>query len=205
MATVVVPPSGLLRRSDSDIVGGLVVQPEGINFATQDSDEEVFVILRRAVITNFGWVSAVAFYASLPIALLVLLTVFELNVRDNFPDGYLWVLPLLYYSALLTYAIVKFNEWFYNLIIVTNKRLLFYSFSPLTTYRVSETYLENIQDVSQSTVGFFPSIFNYGDLLVQTASQRAKFVIKNIPRPTWVRNILVDLASLAEEQRSNNL
>lgn len=203
MATAVTPPRGLLQTSDSDLVGGLVVNPSGVRFATQDTDEEVFVILRRAVITNFGWAMSAAFYALLPIILLAILTYFDLNVRDTFPRGYIWVPPLLYYSALLTYILVKFNDWFFNLIIVTNKRLLFYSFSPLTTYRVSETYLENIQDVSQSTIGFFPSIFNYGDLLVQTASQRTKFVIKNIPRPTWVRNILVDLAALTAS--GNNL
>lgn len=197
MATKVVPPRGLLRKSDSDVVGGLLIKPGGMAFATQDADEEVFVLIRRSLYTNFGWAFRASFYIVLPIIIFLILTNFGIDLSPNIPNSFFYVLPVAYYSVIFTYMLIKFNDWYYNLVIITNKRLIRYSFNPLSTYRVAEANLDRIEDVSQSTVGFFPSIFNYGDLFIQTAAQRGKFLIKSIPRPTWVRNILVDLANLS--------
>lgn len=198
MAVVIDPPRGLFRGTDSAAVGDVIIKPQGFAFATQDADEEVYVVLRRAVITNFGWVYAVSLYAIIPVVVLFLLQYFNVPAIPNLPRGYAIVIPLLYYSALFTYALLRFNAWYYNLIIITNKRFITYSFKPLTTYKASETNLDNILDISQSTVGLFPSLFNYGELLVQTASERTKFKIRFVPRPTWVRNILVDLARMSK-------
>jgi hypothetical protein len=150
------------------------------------------------VITNFGWASAVALYATIPLVVLFLLQYLGISIFTELPAGYGFIFPLVFYSALFTYTLLRFNNWYYNLIIITNKRFIVYKFRPLSSYRASETNLDSILDISQSTIGLFPSLFNYGDLLVQTASQRTKFRIKFVPRPTWVRNILVDLARLSK-------
>ncbi|MFW5702992.1 MAG: hypothetical protein ACOCXP_03440, partial [Candidatus Dojkabacteria bacterium] len=161
MAEAISVPSEMFSRRDSDFVGGVIIDPpdNDINFATQDRDEEIYVVLRKAVITNFGWVLNLSFYFVLPIVIYVVLLGFGADISGLFPDGYLFTIPLIYYSVLITSAIVQFNKWYYNLLIITNKRFVNYSFRPLAAYKVSEANLDNIQDVSQSTIGVLPSVF----------------------------------------------
>ena len=71
-----------------------------------------------------------------------------------------------------------------------------YEFVPLLAYKVSEAEIENIQDVSQVSIGFFPNMFGYGDIRIQTASNKSRFFFKAVPKPIWFRNVIADLSSL---------
>jgi hypothetical protein len=58
---------------------------------------------------------------------------------------------------------------------------------------MSSTLLEVIQDVSQSSPGFFSALFDMGSLMIQTAGETTRFEIANIPRPRDVQDVLMDL------------
>ncbi len=194
----VIPPRGLLSRSNNDGLGGISVRPANARFATQDPDEVIFVLVRKAAITNVGWVFRISFFAvvvPLVISILSTLGVDFIEIVGLVNQILLWV---VFYSLLFTYGLMKFNEWYYNLLIITNKRILDYDFKPLTGKKVSEAPLENIEDVTQKALGFFPAFFNYGDLYIQTAAQKSRFEINSVPQPTWLRDVLVDLSRLAE-------
>ena len=50
----------------------------------------------------------------------------------------------------------------------------------------SSADLVTVEDMSINKSGIFPTMFNYGDLLAQTAGSREKFVLSGIPEPTSV-------------------
>lgn len=193
------PPAGLFSpKRDNDFFGAIRVYPQSTEFATRDADEQVFVIARRAIITNIGWVTRIVFLIILLPAIQLGIQVLGGSITDIVPERYIPFIPLFYYSFLLTYAIIKVNEWFFNVMIITNKRVLDIDFSALTGKHVAEANLTQIEDVSQTKIGFFPAFFNYGDLMIQTAGQRNKFFFPSIPNPTWFRNVLVDLARASQ-------
>ncbi len=58
---------------------------------------------------------------------------------------------------------------------------------------------DNIQDISQKVLGFLPAAFNYGDIRIQTASERNQFYLKAVPDPTWFRDVISDLSKLVTQ------
>lgn len=199
----VIPPRGLISRSDSDGIGTLQVQPdpEEVGFATQDADEQLFILARRDIITNVGWIIQVALLIAVPIGLLVALGDLQLDIGQVIPASVQLMIVSIYFTAVSTYALLRLNDWYYNIFLVTNKRILKYEFNPLNRFKVSEAELHNIQDVSQSVIGVFPSLFDYGNILIQTAASRVKFKVEQIPRATWLRDILIDLSRLSRGNR----
>jgi hypothetical protein len=188
-----------LLTEDGDAFGGLIVKPEDIRFATQDSDEDIFILTRRDAITNLGWIFRLAFLIIIPIILLAVVYNYRIELFRYITPSAFSILLSLYVSGIFTYGLIKFSEWYYNIFIITNKRIIEYTFTPLSKVRTSEAELIHIQDVSESVVGILPVFFDYGDLLIQTAAQHTRFTIESVPRVTWLRNILVDLGRAIAE------
>jgi hypothetical protein len=60
----------------------------------------------------------------------------------------------------------------------------------LTTKKVSDADIDKIQDVSFTNAGALGAIFNYGDVLVQTAAEIVEFVFERVPNPAGIANVL---------------
>jgi len=74
--------------------------------------------------------------------------------------------------------------------IITDERIIDVDFINLTTKKVSDADLDKIQDVSYTNSGAFGAIFNYGDVIVQTAAEINEFVFDKVPNPGKVADIL---------------
>jgi len=190
------PMAQLLRHEEGDVFGGLQVKPRFVTVATQDPDESVYILARKDVITNLGWVFNFALLFSLPLIVFLAVRFFQLSLSSFMPILYFVFILIAYYALILFYGLINFTRWYYNIFIVTNKRIINYKFSPFARYEVAEASLSNIQDVTEVTSGFLPSIFDYGNLFIQTSGTFNKFEIQQVPRPTWLRNILIDLSKL---------
>jgi membrane protein YdbS with pleckstrin-like domain len=200
-----VPPPSSLREENSDISGDLQIEPRDVRFATQDPDEKIYVLTRQDVITNLAWALQAGIMAVLPAIFYVAIINFGINFGQITPVSYQGLALFLYYSVVFTYIIFKFNEWYFNVFIVTNKRILAFQFTPLNRYRVSEAELRNIQDVSEAVIGLFPSVFGYGNLFIQTAAEKEKFKIENVPKATWLRDVIVDLTRLSHRKKKDDI
>jgi len=92
-----------------------------------------------------------------------------------------------------------FLDWYFNIYLVTNERVIDFDFNAFAYHKISETGLENIVDATQETIGFFPMIFNYGDVYIQTAGERREFDFLAVTNPSWVRDKIMDLRDLVKE------
>jgi hypothetical protein len=111
------------------------------------------------------------------------------------------VVLVVYYSILITYLLFNFTDWYYDIFLVTNERIINIEFSPLKRHRISEARLRNIEDVSETVIGLFPSLFNYGDVKVQTAGRHDLFVFRGVPDPAWFRDVIMDLSKFSRGGR----
>lgn len=57
-------------------------------------------------------------------------------------------------------------------------------------HQMSSVDLVDIEDVSILREGLVRTLFNYGDLQVQTAAQRANFILSAIPRPSEILTVI---------------
>ena len=85
---------------------------------------------------------------------------------------------------------------------MTNERVVDVDFYNLIDKRVSEASLSKIQDVSYTTAGVFGTLFNYGDVFIQTAAEVSEFKFDLVPFPEKVVQVLGDLKDHSRGRRA---
>jgi hypothetical protein len=86
---------------------------------------------------------------------------------------------------------------------VTDRRIVIIKQKCLFSRVISELELENIQDITTDIKGIIPTFLNYGNLFVQTAAEMERFVFRNIPNPTEVKDLIMSLQKTAESKEEN--
>lgn len=77
--------------------------------------------------------------------------------------------------------------------LVTNQRIVDIDFENLVYKNVAETKLTLVQDVSYTQTGAIRTVFDYGDVLIQTAGTIDNFDLHAVPIPERIVNIVEDL------------
>jgi len=147
--------------------------PDGVHFALQEDDETILLFLRRHIITNVPWIVSAIILILFP---LLINQVLLLTSGSPFtlPQNLGAVLLLFYYLAVFAFVLINFMTWFYNITIVTDSRVIDIDYSEIVYQNVAQTKLVQIEDVSYTQTGFIRSLFDYGDMFVQTARRNGK-------------------------------
>lgn len=168
-----------------------VEKPQGVFFANYEADEKIVLFLRRHIVTNIIWLAKAIAASIIPFVLIIMLGF--LNIPIELPFNYLLVISVFYYSLVFTYVFVSFISWFYNISLVTNERIVDIDFSQLVFESVAATKLTQVEDVSYHQVGVIRSVFDYGDVTVQTAGTASNFVFASVPHPERVVRVINNL------------
>lgn len=177
--------------------GSVEFRPQHVRFATQNKGEKVYILVRRHWASNVGWVYRNFMYSMLPPVVFGLIYYFKVD-SDLINLKNVFLILMMYYSVIFTTVMKEFFDWYFDPYIVTNERVLDYDFKPFTSYTVQEAGLDKIEDVKEFAVGFLPSLFGYGDVHVQTASNAGLITFNQVDDPTRVRDIISDLANIAK-------
>jgi len=169
--------------------------PKGFSFRDQDEDEKILLFLRKHFITNFTWIFITIILITIPPFLLFIPFLRE-TFLSSVPFNFLVVSVIFYYLIVFSFAFVSFATWFYNISIVTNKRIVDVDFSDLIYHDVAVTKLRLVEDTNYTKIGFLHSLFNYGNVFVQTAGEQAHFDFLAIPKPEDAVNIIEDLIGI---------
>lgn len=161
--------------------------PDKITFEVQHADEHILLLLRQDFIVNTRWILGTIVFALLPVLLPL------------FPMFY-W-LPLSFRTALMFgwyvftfgYALMSFVNWYFNVYIITDERVIDVDFYSLLFKRISETKLEKVEDITASSGGVIQSFFDYGTVNIQTAAEVPEIEFENVPRPDMVTKIISEL------------
>lgn len=186
----------LLRdRGPGGLFSALSLFPKETHFEAQDPHEEIILILRPHVITTIWWV--------LLTVIMVIVPFFwpALPVISFLPPNYLLMLTLFWYALILTLVFEQFLLWFFSVNIVTDERIIDVDFFGLLFKQVDVAQINKIQDVNYSQKGVMAAFFNYGDVLVQTASEIPEFVFNKVPNPERVVKVLSELVAQEEQEQ----
>jgi len=100
-------------------------------------------------------------------------------------------------------SFVIWIDYYFDVWIVTDKRIVNIEQKALFSRVVSELELEKIQDITSDVKGVIPTFLNYGDLYVQTAAEMERFVFHNIPDPYAVKDMVMNLHKKKEALEDN--
>ncbi|MFZ5534625.1 MAG: PH domain-containing protein [Patescibacteria group bacterium] len=183
----------LVERTIMSPLTSFAVSPEGISFETQEKEEKVILFLRQHLIVLLGPALLVLFLALAPIVFFPLLFRF-LTLPFVVPVSYIVVGTAFWYVVTFGFALMSFLRWFFNIYIVTDKRIVDIDFIHLLYKEFSEARLDRIQDISYKSSGIFSVFFDYGDASVQTAGgDMPNIEFLAVPKPAKVVEAISEL------------
>jgi len=177
--------------------------PTGVTFETQHAEEQVIIFMRQHFILNFPWIGATILLLLAPFFIIPFVWSF-IELPFAIPANYSFVGLLFWYLATFGYALLNFIRWYYNIYIVTTERIIDIDFLQLLYKKFSEAKLGNIEDVTYTMGGFFATVFNYGNIYIQTAAETTQFEFTNIPRPAHVVETISRIAGKEQKKHGNH-
>lgn len=168
-------------------------KPTDIRFAEQEADEHIELMLRQHWIVNTSWISISILMFLIPFLLVYIDLALALNTVAQVPLKVIFGLLILWYMFVLAYIIEHFLSWYFNIYIVTNQHLVDINFHSLLSKEVIESGIENVESASSKMRGIFSSLFNYGDVTVQTAAETQHLTFDSVPFPDKVVDRINDM------------
>ena len=95
-----------------------------------------------------------------------------------------------FFVSWLSFMVIWTN-YYLDVWIVTNMRIIDIEQYSLFSRDVSEFRLDRIQDVTIEVKGILPTLLRFGNVDVQTAGETYEFQIKSVPNPYEVRDIII--------------
>lgn len=190
-------------RNNVSLLSHYCEKPVGLHFVNQEKDEEIVLFLRRHFATNIPWIIITFLLLFFP---LVVYGLFEVSNFTLFsiPTSLIIVLTGFYYLIVFNYALLNFITWFYDMGIVSKKRLIDLDANNILHHHWAETEIADVVDVSVTQQGFFQSFFNYGNVHIQTEAVKANFEFVAAPKPATVSDIISDLKAVITRGGKDN-
>lgn len=176
-------------------LSAFVVRPKDIRFETQEKKEEIILLLRRHWITNLPRLilalilMAAPFFFNLIPGLSTLMVLYGAMVRA------------LWYLFTFAFVLESFLSWYFNVNIVTDERIVDIDFYSLIYKEISHCKIDKIQDITFTMGGVTRLLFNFGDVIIQTAGEIPVFKFEAVPRPDLVVKKLNELLIQEEQEK----
>ena len=161
----------------------------------QKSYEKINYILRRHPLTFLPQIGLFLILLSMPIFIYFIITSgFPTLLNSDKLYTATIIAASIYYLSVYLFFFMHFIDYYLDIWIVTNDRIVDVEQFGLFSRTISELDLFRIQDVTTDVHGFFPTFFNYGDVSVKTASQNLDIVFRSVSNPNHIRQQLLHLA-----------
>lgn len=160
---------------------------------TFTENEKIILLLRRHIIIISMKITAVIVLAAIPFIIYPFLTSLFPWFSEAPRKNLLFLFALIYYMFLWLYFFILWLDYYLDVWIVTDKRVVDIEQKGLFSREVSELSVERIQDVTVEVIGIFPTLFHYGDIHVQTAGEARRFIFKDIYDPYKIKDIIMKL------------
>lgn len=169
----------------------------------QEPGEKVILFLRRHWFIAARLAAVYAVLAMVPIAVRWFLGQVDPGFLVH-PVGrpVLLLAGSVYYLFWWLMLYRHFLDYYLDLWIVTDRRILNIEQNDLFNRVISEQRISRIQDVTSTQRGMAPTFLDYGEVHVQTAAEVERFVFEQVPHPHQVAR---QINTLVEWKRHQHL
>lgn len=196
---------------------------EEVNIDTNDdaflylnlhADEKIHYVVRHHWAGFLGTLGLVLGMALVPV---IILFVAGALIGQGFEN----VMPVVvlfisgFFVFLLTFLFGAWINYYYDIVFITNKRILNVDQKGLLARGTAELPLKQVQNVSAQVEGFLQTTFNYGTLVIETAGAgtsddphrpglQGYFTIHDLPDPNRLARIIIEFHHQAEAEDDSN-
>lgn len=172
----------------------MITKPLNTRFDGMDTDENVLYAIRRSHVFNIPWVALAILLVISPFFLGPYVLMLDTK-RQFFTLGFTTILVFFWYLITFGFIFQNFLNWFFNVYIISTKRIMDIDFKGLLYKSISEAPLRNIEDVTSRVVGTIGVIFNVGDVFLQTSAEQREFEFEGVDDPSTIRDIISDMVT----------
>jgi len=173
---------------------------------SQKPGEKLEFSLRRHPIVFLGPIVVLLILGALPLAAKAVIFAGEpIRLSHPFLEIGLRLGGSIYYLAIWIFFFSQFTDYYLDINIVTNDRILDIDQKGLFGRSISELDLTRVQDVHSEIKGIIPTLLNYGRVEVQTAATEENFVFEQVPNPHGVRQRILELAALDRKREAREI
>lgn len=188
--------SELQRDERESFFKDLLVFPKRFGFYSKGPDEDVVLMVRKHWIVLVPSVLFTILLLVLPALLL------SLSFRYEFLGSY-----KIYIGAFILSVGIGVNiiltiilKWYCTLHIVTDRRFVLVRMENAFFHSYAEAPLNKIQDVTHRNIGIIGTLFDVGEIDIDTAGHEIDFELKYIPKPREIQNVLMDLIQMRKRR-----
>ena len=176
------------------------------NLPNKLSGEKIIQVLRRDIFILFKKVLLFVLLIILP-AIIFYAVIVSAN-PDLLTGEISWPLIMLlssfYYLFIWLFFFFSFIDYYLDVWIITDERIIDIQQRGFFSRVISEQRLYRIQDVTSEAHGFFTTILKYGNVYIQTAGAKQRFLFQEVPEPEKVRNTIIKLAEKSKRNHKND-
>lgn len=192
------------------IENNIDVNDEAFLYLNLHPGEQIQLIVRHHWAGFLGTLMIVLGMGLVPILLVV-----AASLLDGFTATSIVPVVVLFISGffifLLTFLFGAWINFYYDIVFITNKRILNVDQKGLLARGTSELPLLQVQNVSAQVEGFLQTTFNYGTLIIETAGAgtsddphrpglQGYFTIHDLPDPNRLARIIIEFHHQAEAE-----
>ena len=182
----------------------MLKNPGKTSYDGKDKDEEILYVVRESLLVYVPKVLFIIILLILPNYLLPYISKAALSGELLFTPDFIFILALFWYTVAIGLTIQLFDNWFFNVFIISTKKIVDFDVVGLSYNNISECTLQNIEDVTSRVKNNFGTVFDIGDVYVQTAAEVREFEFTNVDNPSSIRDIISDLVSNLKQHGTNN-
>ncbi len=162
-------------------------------FPGQLPGEKVISILRRHQIVLLGFALYLVIMISLPFFIYNIFDfVFGVSLNGTIRAIFFFLVGLhLLFTNILGFFVLI--DYYLDVWIITNQRILSIEQKGLFNRVINEVRYERIQDITSVVPGLIATYFKYGDILIQTAAEKERMILKQIPDPIETRRQISEI------------
>ncbi len=160
----------------------------------QRDNEKVVIFMRRHWFAVLTIIVAFFFLNTIPLAIgFYFRDTLSIWMQSQVTGSLITVIGSMYLLAVWLLAFIEFTDYYLDTWIVTTERIISIEQEGLFYRTASELDLAAVQDATAEIRGILQTVFTYGNVYVQTAGEKGRFVFKNINNPEHVKELVTRL------------
>jgi membrane protein YdbS with pleckstrin-like domain len=162
-------------------------------FESQLDNEKIYLVVRQHWLILLLKLKAVLLMFILGIALWWYVPELGSEFLSDEALRAFTVLMYIYFFGLLLGSLMVITYYYLHMQIVTGMRMVDVDQLGLFKRNVSEIQLENVEEVTSKSHGVLATVFNFGNVTVQTSGSQIEFEFENVAHPEHIKKLILDL------------
>lgn len=164
-------------------------------------NEKIVMFLRRHWFAVASLVASFVLLTTIPIGLSIYYwDTLSSWLNEPFMGLGLSVGISIYAMCVWLVTTTGFTDYYLDTWVVTNERIINIEQHGLFQRVASELDLTTVQDVTAEISGVLETVFQYGDVEIQTAGEKEHFEFRHVPHPERVKEIIMQMVQ--EDKRN---